>query len=240
MTARTKNNSSRFAKLINLLITNPAWGLVIAIVISLVGNLLTIQYIFTLQSDLESMFNTDLIGQNYVQTARIKLLTINKEINKLFLVTDIDDKYLATEKILTYKRDTEALLAKSKPFFRQRKSSQLLTEATKLFAECSATIDSVVTISKVDGKGGAPDILTGQLKTQFERLDAQLAELDQIKIKHDLRLFRNIDYQLSVSIVFTIIALVITIGIRILMYRRKKKLGKSRKSGGDGDRVVWG
>jgi hypothetical protein len=240
MTARTKKHTSRFAKLVNLLITNPAWGLVIAIAISLVGNLLTIQYIFTLQNDLESMFNTDLIGQNYVQTARIKLLTINKEINKLFLLTDFDAKGLATEKILVYRRDTEALLAKSKPFFRQRKSSLLLTEATKLFAECSAAIDSAVAISKSENKGAEADAITDQVKTQFERLDAQLAELDQLKIKHDLRLFRNIDYQLSVSIVFTTIALVITIGIRILMYRRKKKLGKSRKSGDDGDRVVWG
>jgi Four helix bundle sensory module for signal transduction len=230
---------SPLAKLLNLLLTNPTWGLVIAIAISLVGNLLTIQYIFTLQNNLETMFNTDLIGQNYVQSARIKLLTINKEINKLFLVSDLDEKYLVTEEILTCRRDVETLLAKSKPFFRARKSAQLLGEATTVFSECGATIDSLVVLSKSDATADAVGIITGQMKTQFERLDGQLGSLDQIKMRHDLRVFRNIDFQLTVSIVFTAVALAITVGVRVFMYRRRKRLAGSRRGDLDGDRVVW-
>jgi hypothetical protein len=230
---------SRHAKLLNVLLTNPTWGLVIAIAISLVGNLLTIQYIFTLQNNLETMFNTDLIGQNYIQSARINLLTINKEINKLFLVSDLDEKYLVTEKILTGRRDVETLLAKSKPFFGSKRSGLLLADATKLFSECGATIDSLIALSKSGATTDAVVIITGQMKTQFERLDGQLGNLDQIKMRHDLRVFRNIDFQLTVSIVFTAVALAITVGVRVFMYRRRKTLAGSRRGEREGDRVVW-
>ena len=131
-------------KTIATLIRNPTWGLVIAVAIALFVNISTILYIASLQTDLQAMFNTDLIGQNYIQSARIKLLSIDRDVNNLFLLIDLDEKYVATERILTNKRDVEALLAKSKPFYRARKSSQLVGEAGKLFTECAITIDSLI------------------------------------------------------------------------------------------------
>jgi hypothetical protein len=214
--------------IVTTLLRNPTWGLVTAVVIALAVNISTIQYIMSLQNNLETMFNTDLIGQNYIQSARIKLLSINKDINNLFLLIDLDEKYVATDRILTNKRDVEALLVKSKPFYRTKKSSQLVAEAGKLFAECAITIDSLIGLSKSGATGEAIGIITGYMKTEFETLDDRLSYLDGLKLKHDIKVFKNIDYQLSISIIFTVIALVITIGVKIFMYR------KNRGSAGSG------
>jgi hypothetical protein len=210
-------------KTIAILFQNPTWGLVIAVAITLVVNISTIQYILSLQNNLEAMFNTDLIGQNYIQSARIKLLSIDKDINNLFLLIDLDEKCVATERILTNKHNVEALLAKSKPFYRTRKSSQLVGEAGKLFAECEITIDSLIALSKSGATGEAIGIITGEMKNKFETLDDRLNYLDGLKLRHDIKVFKDIDYQLSISIIFTVIALVITIGVKLFMYRKKRR-----------------
>jgi hypothetical protein len=209
-------------KTIATLFQNPTWGLVIAVVIALAVNISTIMYIASLQNDLQAMLNTDLIGQNYIQSARIKLLSIDKDINNLFLLIDLDEKYVATERILTNKREVEALLAKSKQFYRSRKNIQLVGEAGKLFAECAITIDSLIALSKSGATGEAIGIITGYMKNEFETLDDRLNYLDGLKQRHDIKIFKNIDYQLSISIIFTVIALVITIGIKLFMYRKKR------------------
>jgi hypothetical protein len=214
--------------IVTTLLRNPTWGLVTAVVIALAVNISTIQYIMSLQNNLETMFNTDLIGQNYIQSARIKLLSINKDINNLFLLIDLDEKYVATDRILTNKREVAELLAKSKPFYRAKKSSQLVAEAGRLFAECATTIDSLIGLSKSGATGEALGIITGEMKNKFETLDDRLNYLDGLKQRHDIKIFKNIDYQLSISILFTLIALVITIGIKIFMYRKNRGVRRER------------
>jgi hypothetical protein len=215
-------------KTISTLTNNPTWGLVIAVAIALAVNISTIQYIASLQNDLEIMFNSDLIGQNYIQSARIKVLSIDKDINNLFLLADTDEKYLVTERILTHTREVEALLGKSKPFYRTRRSAQLVAEAATSFAECARTIDSLIVLSKSGAAGEALALITGQMKNGFEKLDDRLSYLDGVKLRHDMKVFKNIDYQLSISIIFTVVALVATIGLRIFVYRRRKAGGPSR------------
>ena len=218
-----KKIAALFRFVISALIHNPTWGLVVAVVIALIANLSTIQYIFSLQNNLEGMFKTDLIGQNYIQTARIRLLSINKDINNLFLLTDVDEKYLVTEKILSHKREVGELIAKSKPFYGTKKSARLVGEAGATFTECVTTIDSLIVLSKAEETNEAVNVITGPMKHEFETLDSLLGYLDGVKQRHDIRLYKNIDYQLTISIIFTLVALVITIGVRIFVFRSQKK-----------------
>ena len=218
-----KKVSAFFRFVITALIHNPTWGLVVAVAIALAANISTIQYIASLQTDLEVVFNTDLVGRNYIQTARMKLLSVNKDINNLFLLADTTEKVLATERILAGKSGVEAMLAKAKPYYRTKKSARLVAEAASLFAECAGTIDSLVDLSKSEADGEAVGIISGPLKHEFESLDERLGYLDGMKLRHDMGLFRNIDYQLTLSIIVTLVALVITIGTRIFVYRSQKK-----------------
>ncbi|HMD67809.1 MAG TPA: MCP four helix bundle domain-containing protein [Chitinivibrionales bacterium] len=219
-----------FRFVIAALMHNPIWSLVAAVAIALIANVSTIQYIFSLQNNLEGMFKTDLIGQNYIQTARIKLLSINKDLNNLFLLTDVDEKYLVTEKILTHKREVGYLIAKSKPFYGTKKSARLVGEAGASFADCAITIDSLIVLSKTEATVEAVDVITGPMKHEFETLDSLLGYLDGVKQRHDIRLYKNIDYQLTISIIFTLVALVITIGVRIFVYQNAKKPSKTHNT----------
>jgi hypothetical protein len=207
---------------IDVMLHNPTWGLIIAIVISLAVNIMSIQYIYSLQGSLQSMFKTDLIGQNYVQTARIKLLTIDKELNNLFLLQDPDDRDVAINQILANRHELEALIGKSKPFFRAKKSTVVVQNAGLALAQCSATMDTLISLSKNADASGALDIISGPMKDRFGKLDEMLKTLDAIKQRHDLRMFKNIDYSLTISIVATVVSLVITIGFRLFLFRKRR------------------
>ncbi|HUI93628.1 MAG TPA: MCP four helix bundle domain-containing protein [Chitinivibrionales bacterium] len=212
-------------KIAATLFRSPTWGLVIAVAIALVANISTIVYIVSLQNDLEAMFTTDLTARDCIQSARIKILSIHKDVHNLFQLADSGARDAAAGKILADRRDVESLLAKSKQLYRSRRSVQLVGDAGRLFAECATAIDSLVDISKSGDDGQALGIINGRMREQFDTLDGRLHYLDGLKQRHDLRVFRNIDYQLTISIVFTVIALVISIVIRLVMYRQKKKPG---------------
>jgi uncharacterized membrane protein (DUF485 family) len=208
--------------LIHEIMTNAMWGLVIAIVISLVTNILTILYIFTLQDDLQSLVKKDLLGQNSIQAAQIKLLSIEKELNGLFLSRNQASTLAAEGAITADRRDMEALLTKAKSQYRSKKGMAMLTAATNAFSVCEATIDTLITMAESGATDAGLELLSGDMNERFDAFAAQLHALDNIKQKHDIRVYRNIDYQLSISILFTVIAVIVTIIIRLFLYWRAK------------------
>jgi heme/copper-type cytochrome/quinol oxidase subunit 2 len=209
--------------------TNAMWGLVIAIVISLVTNILTIQYIFSLQNDLQSLVKKDLLGQNYIQAAQIKMLAIEKELNGFFLSRNPAATLAATNTITTYRHDMEALLAKAKPQYKSTKGAALLVTAVKGFLTCEKTIDTLIALANAGYKDAALKILAGDMDNQFDSFDKQLHTLDNIKQKHDIKIYKNIDYQLSISVFFTVVAVVATIIFRLFLYWRKKRHDETRR-----------
>jgi hypothetical protein len=216
--------SASIQHLLHEIMTNAMWGLVIAIVLSLVTNILTIQYIFSLQNDLQSLVKKDLLGQNYIQAAQIKMLAIEKELYGFFL----SQNPAATNTITTYRHDMEALLAKAKPQYKSKKGAALLVTAVKGFSTCEKTIDTLIALANAGYKNAAFKILAGDMDEQFDSFDKQLHTLDNIKQKHDIKVYKNIDYQLSISVFFTVVAVVATIVFRLFLYWRKKRHDESR------------
>jgi len=217
--------------LIHEIMTNAMWGLVIAIVVSLVTNILTILYIFSLQDDLQSLIKKDLLGQNYVQAAQIKLLSIEKELNGLFLSKNLATTLAAIRAVNADKRDMEGLLIKAKPQYRAKKGSALLSAALRDFTKCEMTIDTLILLARAGATGAALDILSGDMAEQFDAFGDQLHALDNIKQKRDIRVYTNIDYELSISVLFTVIAVIVTIIFRLFLYWRTKghkKPGQAR------------
>jgi hypothetical protein len=220
--------SASIQHLVHEIMTNAMWGLVIAIVISLVTNILTIAYIFSLQDDLQSLVKKDLLGQNYIQAAQIKMLVIEKELNGLFLSRNLATTLAATNTITTYKHDMEGLLSKAKPQYRSKNGSALLATAAKDFSTCERTIDTLIALANTGNKDAALEILAGDMDEQFDAFDKQLHTLDNIKQKHDIKVYKNIDYELSISVTFTVIAVIVTIIIRLFLYWRSKGMKKAR------------
>jgi hypothetical protein len=213
--------------LVHEIMTNALWGLVIAIVISLVTNVLTIQYIFSLQNDLQSLVKKDLLGQNNIQAAQIKLLSIEKELYGLFLSRNPGTTFASINTIATDKHDMESLLAKAKPQYRSKKGSALISAAAKDFSRCETTMDTLIELARAGDNDGAMGILAGEMDKQFDAFGDQLRTLDNIKQKRDIKVYKSIDYELSISVLFTVIAVIVTIIIRLFLYRRSKRIKKN-------------
>lgn len=216
------NRTATFRVVLGKLVGDSAWGLIIAIAFLLVSNILTVVYIWSLQGNLQTMFEKDLLGQNYVQTARIKLLTISNGMNSLFHLEDPKEKSDAVDAILSQKTELDFYLKKSVSRGRSSKATGIAAEIDKAFGECRTVIDTLIQMSKSDISEGAFAIILGDMKNRFEAFDRLLYKLDNIKLKHDIKIYRNIDYQLTISIVFTLVTLLITIGYKLFVFRRTK------------------
>ena len=214
--------------LVHEIMTNALWGLVIAIMISLVTNILTIQYIFSLQDDLQSLVKKDLLGQNYIQAAQIKLLSIEKELYGLFLSKNTATTLAAIRTVTTEKNAMEALLAKAKPQFKSKKGAALFSAVLKDFSKCENIIDTLIVLARTGATNVALDMLAGDMAEQFDSFGDQLHILDDIKQKRDIKVYKNIDYELSISVTFTVIAVIVTIIIRLFLYWRSKGMKKAR------------
>jgi hypothetical protein len=201
----------------------PLWGLIVAIVITLVSNILTVVFIQSLQNDLQSMYKEDLIGQNYIQSARIALFSLNKEISQLFLAKDQNARNVVIEKITTGKHEFESLLRKSRHLYRAKKrrgaDCQRSPHVFRMQDRHRYTGRAVGPLSR--GKK-ASGLITGPLDERFRKVDSLLESLDNYKKKHDISLFKDIDYQLTISIVFTLLTLLATIGFKAIAYWFKK------------------
>jgi hypothetical protein len=203
----------------------PLWGLIVAIVITLVSNILTVVFIQSLQNDLQSMYKEDLIGQNYIQSARIALFSLNKEISQLFLAKDQNARNVVIEKITTGKHEFESLLRKSRHLYRAKKDAALIVNVRRTFSECKTDIDTLVVLSALEQREKASGLITGPLDERFRKVDSLLESLDNYKKKHDISLFKDIDYQLTISIVFTLLTLLATIGFKAIAYWFKRPHG---------------
>jgi hypothetical protein len=210
---------SEIKNIFNRLFYHSLWGVVIVIIFSLIGNLATVQYIYSLQNDLQHLYKNDLIGQNYIQSARIELFSIDQDLNHLFLAKDTLTKNNALTHIASHTDDLKLLLKKSKSLYHSRKGRLLLEKTGPVMQECQRTIDTLVSLSRQEETDKASGIIFGAMKDRFGKLDSMLDNLDNIKVKHDITLYKNIDYGLTISILFTVIMLVLTIVFKIFNYR---------------------
>lgn len=205
--------------------TNALWGMVIAIAVSLIVNILTIQYIFTLQSELQSLFQRDLLGQNDIQAAQIEILSLEKEVHRLFFVSNAEAAPSVLSSINSCEHDLELLLTKAKLFSRPKKKSVTQGSIADDFTECEKTIGNIIEFVKSGNRGAAIGIAEGKLDQQFEAIVKRLHSMDKIKQKHDIKVYKRIDYELSISVLFTIAAVIVTIGFRLFMFWRRRDKG---------------
>jgi len=200
--------------------TNALWGLVIAVAVSLVTNVMTIGYIISLQNDLQSLFQRNLLGQNNVQAAEVKALSLENRLERLVISRD-------PGMVDTIKADTRAmeqLLIKAKPLYHHsRRGAALLTAVTRDFTQSEKTFDTLIALVRAGESTAALAAVEESLEGRIASIDRQLDRLDDIKQRRDIKVFKGIDYQLSISVLFTILAVIGTIGLRLFLFRRKRK-----------------
>ncbi|MDD5672721.1 MAG: MCP four helix bundle domain-containing protein [Chitinivibrionales bacterium] len=197
------------------------WGLAAALVVSLISSISSIMYVAGLSSSLQTMYERDLLGQNYVQSARIRLLSMDKEARNLFLMGADGHRQTIIDKISTARLDVAQLLKQSGPMYPGRRSAPLHRETDAAFSACTTTIGSLVDLSLHGQSDRGLRVLRGELSDRFGHLDSLLDSLDNIKQRRDIRVLKNIHFQLTASIIFTLITFAFAIGLKFFLYRRK-------------------
>jgi hypothetical protein len=200
------------------------WGLFIAILVSLVSSTLTFINVYRLESNVQSMYEEDFMGQNLVQAAQVKLYLIDAEVKNALLSGERFGPSGTIIRMHTYQKDLDNLLRKAKPLFSRSAAREQFEMADQANAEWAAIIRKVIDFSKAGNPAELTAIVFGEMKASFEKLDGLLDGLDDIQQRSDLQLYEEIRLNLKVSLFITLAALAGSIGVRIYTYSRKKRL----------------
>jgi hypothetical protein len=178
------------------------------------------------------MYERDFIGQNSVQLVRVRLLMVDRDVAKLFLVRNYAGKRTMTESIFKDEEQIKMLMTNSGRFFVSGITFNTFKESEKYLSHYFAIVNKVVDLSKKTDKEEAGAIVLGEMKANLEKLDHLLDQLDDFKVQHDIKLYKRIVNQLNLSLVVTFLVLFGTIMIRLHLYRRRAKLTEVEDNSG--------
>jgi hypothetical protein len=211
-------------KKLDRVINNSIWGLLIVTAISLFSSVFTLKNISSLQHDLQTMYERDFIGQNSMQLVRVRVLMVDRDVAKMFILGDIAGRRIMAESILKDEEQIRVLMTNSARFFVSGAISNTFRESENSLSHYFAIVNRVTELLKKADMGEAGAILAGEMKTSLEKLDHLLEQLDDFKVQHDLKLYKRIVNQLNLSLVVTLLVLSGTIIIRLHLYRKRAKL----------------
>jgi hypothetical protein len=148
---------------------------------------------------------------------------MDKDMGSLLLLTEVETRDNAILAIQRERKELQSLFEKAKPLYQTKRSSGLLARATKSLAEYGAIIDTLISLSKHDKKDQAYSLYFGKMRGRVDKTDRILGNLDKIKLQNDINKIKTINYGLSVSIIFTVVTLIITIIFKVFVFRSKRK-----------------
>lgn len=159
-------------------------GLLIVTAISLFCSLFTLRNISSLQHDLQVMYERDFIGQNSVQLVRVRLLMVDRDVAKLFLVRNDAGKDIMTESILKDEEQIKMLMTNSSRFFVSGITFNTFKESEESLSHYFTKVNKVIDLSKKADKEEAGAIVLGEMKVSLEKLDHLLEQLDDFTARH--------------------------------------------------------
>jgi hypothetical protein len=214
------------------IINDSLWGLLIVTAISLFSSIFTLRNISSLQHELQVMYERNVIGQNSIQLVRVRLLMVDRDVAKLFVVGNDAGKRIMAEGILRDEEQIKTLMANSSRFFVSGMTFNTFRESEKSLSHYFAIVNKVIDLTKKTDKEEAGAIVLGEMKANLEKLDHLLDQLDDFKVQHDIKLYKRIVNQLNLSLVVTFLVLLGTIIIRLHLYRRRAKLTEVEEDSG--------
>jgi hypothetical protein len=221
-----KNNGNKMKHrtliaFIDKIARNLYWGLFIAIGFSVVSSIFAFRYISKLEDNFQLMYDKDVIGQNSIQTARIKLLLIDNGLKNIFLNKEPKIHKVFLEKLSKHKKDLELVLRNLSNLFYTKEGLKLYRFAHDEFQVYLSSLN-VLTENYSQNKDDFSKIMVyEEVNDSFIRIDALLKQLENIKFNNNKRIFQKIKFQLELSLTVTVILLVLSIPIRIYVHFRK-------------------
>lgn len=217
------------------------WVFGIVVAMSIISSLSTIRYLNSISDDLGDLYEKDIKGQSYAQNAYATLLEAEASAKDLALASSDDERKEAADTLRVKGGAMRSLLLKAIPTLEKGKYRTLTAKSkadAKLFVE---------TIERGLGPDGSatPDVegsrqLLAALASPSSALKNDLGKLNDVKKSSSFGSLKSVRTQLRVSLYINITILVISLGIRIFLWRGKKngERGTSKNDCGDKDKAA--
>jgi hypothetical protein len=214
-------------KIINKNIFNGAiLGFIAAILISLFSSINTINYTSGFYTDLKTMYEKNLIGQNYIQISRVYLLYCDRELNHFLMAGDTAGRYSAIINIKKFKQSFVENIKITEPTYNSPEGKNHMAGMKEAQLEYFTLLEKIIGEYK---KGGAtPDFRAfGELISKFDRLDKLLDRLDDIKQENDLLVYKKIINEHETALLISVLVLVGSIIFRVILLIRNHNKGNN-------------
>jgi hypothetical protein len=207
--------------------TDATWVFAIVIVLSLGSSFFSIHYLSGLDSDVGDLFENDIKGQTYAQNAYVTLVSIESAAKDL-IISESDEARMASFNALrTESAALRSLVLKVTPTIDSAKYRTLIAKSK---GDASAFIDVIQkNLEPMNENGPTAEqgrSLLADIKPRAAALKNDLLTLNDIKRRANLRGFRAVRIQLRVSLVTTIVILVVSLAVRIFLYRASRKAAR--------------
>lgn len=215
--------------------TNPTWVFAIVVAMSVLSSFSSIIYLSGLDDDLGGVFEKDIRGQSYAQNAYAAVLAIESAAKDMVIAESAADRASAAEELREQNASLRASVRRATPTL---DSSMYRTLIAKIKSGTAALTDLVqqrigadAASARAVDSGGARELLAG-IAASSAPLKGDLVKLNDVKRRSGMAWFRAIRVQLKLSLFLTGAIFVVSIGVRIFLYRGQKRVERQRAKAG--------
>jgi hypothetical protein len=221
---KQKSTRAKLVKTATYIANDATWVFAIVVAVSIVSSFSSIHYLSGLDDDLGDLYEKDIKGQTYAQNAYVTLLGIESTAKDLALAETEDERTASADALRSQGASLRSLVFKVAPTFDSGKYRTLIARSKAdaiAFAEDLQRGLGPVN-SKVPEGAKARELLSG-IESKGEALKSDLVKINDIKRRSNLTWFRAVRVQLRVSLYATIAILSVSLGVRIFLWRGKKR-----------------
>lgn len=210
---------------------NPTWVFVIVVAMSILSSFSSIIYLSGIDDGLGGVYERDIRGQSYAQNAYAAVLAIESAAKDMIIVESSSERASAAEELRGQNASLRAFVRRATPTL---DSGMYRTLIAKIKSETTTLTDLVQerigvessTPRSVD-QASARELLAG-IESASSALKGDLVKLNDIKRRSSSAWFRAIRVQLKLSLFLTVAIFVVSIGVRIFLFRGQKRAEAQR------------
>jgi len=224
MTASPEPRWQKVKQRVLYIATHYTWAFAIVMAVTVLSCAFSINYLATLEANLNEVYENDVRGGDSIQTAYTALLGIESSVKDLVLFPDRRNRERTRAELRDLTATLKASTARAKPRFHTPKARQAMLASEDDQKEFLGALDAATALT--EGKtltaGGLAKVkaTANVLEKDFNLLLANRSANSNIGIS-------ELVFQLRFSLVVTIVLLVITVAVRVVLYwaghpKRKK------------------
>jgi hypothetical protein len=221
----------KLVKTATYIANDATWVFAIVVAVSIVSSFSSIRYLSGLDDDLGDLYEKDIKGQTYAQNAYVTLLGIESTAKDLALAETEDARTASADSLRAQGASLRSLVFKVAPTFDSGKYKTLIARSKADAIAFAETLQRELgpSGSRAPEEARARELLS-DIKPRVVALKSDLVKINDVKRRSNLAWFRAVRVQLRVSLYATIAILAVSLGVRIFLWRGKKRAEPSERS----------